>query len=142
MKDTTNVLSHNVWSATEYSGDFTGFSQGGGINLYSSNNYSQVGEHSLKLTNKASSAYRLRVYIPASKDDTVTVSFDLLNQVSNFVALYNGGTSLVSTYPPVTGDWQSIVLSKKVTSTDDVFLQINCNAGQDCFVDNFKCVIS
>ena len=142
MKDTNNVLGHNVWSATEYSNDITGFNKGAGINTYSINTYSTVGEHSLKITNKGSSAYRLRVYLPASKNDTVTVSFDFLNQVSNFVALYNGSTQLVSIYPSEVTNWHNVALSAKIISDDDVFLQINCNVGQDCLCDNFKCIIS
>jgi len=142
VKDINNILDYNVWSATDYSNDITGFNKGAGINLHSTNTNSTVGEHSLKLTNKGSGAYRLRIYFTASKNDTVTISFDFLNQSSNFVALYNGSTQLVSIYPSEVTNWHNVALSAKIISDDDVFLQINCNADQDCLVDNFNCIIN
>ncbi len=48
VKDKNNLLSFNQWSCTEYTNNTSDFVKGGGISFESSNEYSSIGDKSLK----------------------------------------------------------------------------------------------
>ena len=50
VKNVKNILDYNLWSGTEYSGELTGINSGYGQLIESSNEWSFLGERSLKIT--------------------------------------------------------------------------------------------
>ena len=73
MKDTNNLLTHNQWSAGEYGNTIPVIL----VNMLGviTNNYSDIGEQSLKLTKNASSgSYSRIIYNQSIINKTVTVS--------------------------------------------------------------------
>ena len=73
MKDTNNLLEYNVWSAGEY-GNTIPVILANMLGVIT-NNYSDIGEQSLKLTKNASSgSYSRIIYNQSIINKTVTVS--------------------------------------------------------------------
>lgn len=50
MKDTNNLYNYNVWSGTEYNNNIDDFDKTENIQLTPSNDFSSIGENSLKIT--------------------------------------------------------------------------------------------
>ena len=73
MKDTNNLLSHNQWTAGEYENTIPA-TLANTIGVIT-NNYSDIGEQSLKLTKNASSgSYSRIIYNQSIINKTVTIS--------------------------------------------------------------------
>ena len=79
MKDTSNLLTHDQWSCTEYTLSTTGFLGGIGTRRESTNTWSKIGESSLKATKLGSTQTGFRVEYPGTLTGTVTGKLTLLS---------------------------------------------------------------
>lgn len=99
MKDTNNLLSYNVWSGSEYDGSISGFSKTSNLTLIPSNEFSIIGECSIKGIRTADSSYYVDIQrlTTLSVGNTVTSTFKVYtsNTAVN-VALFSGNQGDIS----------------------------------------------
>ena len=141
MKDTTNLLNHNQWSAGEYQENIQGYDTN--CIIQTSKEYSKIGENSLKVINNTSgtkSMYTSAFTVASNK--TYTLSCILFNPESmvNVVLISNKGTyTVVSVYP--SDNPQRISVS--YNTTDDSSLACRWNIFSDyCFIDDVSLTAS
>lgn len=135
MKDTNNLLDHNIWSAGEYQDNTQGYNTN--CIVQTSKEYSLIGENSLKVINDTSStksAYTSDITVAGNK--TYTLSCILYNPETlvNVVLVSNKGTySVVSV--PASSIPQRINVS--YSTTDDSTLTCRWNVFSNfCFIDD------
>lgn len=89
MKDTNNLLTDNQWSGTDYLGNNTGFVGYNTANTLRepTNEWSSLGENSLRITRLTNSSYWVRVYYSNSiKSKIVTAKATIKTTNSNVKA--------------------------------------------------------
>ena len=100
MKDTNNLLTDNQWSGTDYLENNTGFTGYNSTNTLREpvNEWSSIGEKSLRITRLTSSSHWVRAYYPnsiISKTVTGKLTIKTTNSsVTVSLLELNGGTAL------------------------------------------------
>ena len=141
MKDTTNLLNHNQWSAGEYQENTQGYDTN--CIIQTSKEYSKIGENSLKVINNTSStksAYTPTFTVASNKIYTLScIIFNPETQV-NVVLLSNKGTYSSVEVPPSNTPRR---VSVSYNTTDDASLMCRWNIFSDyCFIDDVSLTVS
>lgn len=80
MKDTNNLYNYNVWSCTEYNNNTDDFDKTENIQLIPSNDFSSIGENSLKITcAQANEFMELQKITGLTEGKTFTISLVMYN---------------------------------------------------------------
>ena len=134
MKDTTNLLDYNVWSAGEYTNNTQVYNTNGIIQT--SKEHSFIGENSLKIitTSGAIAAYTPSITVASNK--TYTLSCILYNPESqvNVVLASNKGTFSSVAVPP-SGSPQRISISYNTSDDSSLICRWNLFSNY-CFIDD------
>lgn len=146
VKDKNNLLSYNAWSCGSYSHDLTGMSDGTGQSTEVSNQYSEIGDSSFKITRNTNTQYwsefrlnqqivsfvaNLTIYTPNNPVQIVTVI--LYDDWSQNVASLN---------VPANNESQHITLNSPFYDSTKTILRITLrialpeNVNDYCYIDN------
>jgi len=80
VKDTNNLYNYNVWSCTEYNNNTDDFDKTENIQLIPSNDFSSIGENSLKITcAQANEFMELQKITGLTEGKTFTISLVMYN---------------------------------------------------------------
>ena len=80
MKDNNNLYNYNVWSGTEYNNNTDDFNKTDNIQLTPSNDFSSIGENSLKITCvQANEFMELQKITGLTEGKTFTISLVMYN---------------------------------------------------------------
>lgn len=137
MKDINNKVDYNVWSGTEYLKNTNSFLNYNNSIIYSTNEWSEIGESSLKIirtdTSKMTSAITRILNLTGT--NTINTSLRIYSENNPAqIALYDGDIYTSVIIPKSTEKF--ISLSKTITS-DHINLQIGLYDIKDyCFIDN------
>ena len=125
MKDTNNKLGYNAWSGTEYNNN-TDNIYAGNCNMNSSNEYSVIGESSLKITTNNSASWGfVDLQRLTGISGSCTATLDVYAPKGNIlIQIYAGGARSSVTVPKNDG-FQQITLSTALPSSYE-FLVIRC----------------
>lgn len=148
MKDKNNILNHNAWSVGEYNHTITEFQPNivGCVNIESTNNYSSIGEESLKITRLSQSGYSTYLLQPFTEHNalvTVSATYKTSNNIAILMVLERGNNSIqqevYTTIPENTTQKTTVTL----TTGDEVDsfriqLYTKDNIGSSIFVDDLK----
>lgn len=138
MKDTNNLLDYNIWSGTEYTHDITGFSK----TPISSNEYSSIGENSLKLTRTTDDYNNYTTeYMKSLPSSNYRLTVDVYSpQAGGRIVMFTGDTEQVMTSFSPSPNVQSISLQANSTNFRGIRL-MNDTKGQGIWFDNFSLVV-
>ena len=115
MKDTNNKLDYNVWSTGEYNNNTNGFNKNNNSIIQLSNQYSIIGENSIKLI-RTSDGYPNTANIQLTGlSSKIRLSLDILSKNNNCEVDLYGDSVLSSVTVP-----QSIVSQKIILSTNTI----------------------
>lgn len=156
MKDKTNVLTYNQWSCTDYLNNVNGFHIGStnAIKIESSNNYSHIGENSLRLIpiNTSILGRRIRVYYEKeliNKQLNLTVTIKTNRDSSSTIMLVEekDNNIIKETFAQIPENTcKTIILSLKTSSNNgsSYFIQVNNPSLEytSVYVDNINLMIS
>lgn len=136
VKDKTNILGYNVWSATEYSNNFSGFVHVDVSEM--SNDYSTIGRQSIHLIPNQNKWWLDLPFENIESDTQYTLSGDIyLESGQATLRLANGNTDIQSVYCSSLGLSQ---LSLSFSITDDLdypHVRFLCYDGL-MYIDNIK----
>ena len=145
MKDTNNLLTHSQWSSGEYSNQ-TNIATSLGQKYQISNEFSSIGENSIKITRVGNNVIwtESRIYNPSK--NTFTCSCDILAKNRGqvyFVAVYGDTTQdVVFTDVEVKDDVQHITVSGSINQSKPLsFVSIRFiirDIGGFIYVDNIS----
>ena len=146
VKDKDNILSHNVWSATDYNNNINDFTPKSTITASSSSEWVVNGFHSLKIVSEQSSTIwqSIKIYVSdLNKDDEVNFKCKVLNKNDSFCQLtlsenVNGSYSHSETVNvPISEDTQEISISNYIISQEITNLIISSNMSiGEIFIDD------
>lgn len=143
MKDNNNVLDYNCWSGTEYNKNTNQFSFIGTSGI-SSNEWSNVGDTSLKVsTPSIAQAFDIQ-HMTVNSGKTVTISFAMYNPSIQVRAAIRTNTGALSTVTiPASNEVKVITLSALISSSYD-WVTLRCFLDQvgSCFIDDIVFNIS
>lgn len=100
MKDTNNLLTDNQWSGSDYLENNTGFTGYNSTNTLreSVNEWSSIGENSLRITRLTSSSHWVRVYYSNSIKSKIVTGKATIKTTDSSVTVslleLNGGTTV------------------------------------------------
>lgn len=100
MKDNNNIYNYGLWSGAEYDNDLTTILfPGENISIISSNEYSTIGEYSLKLTKTSTieEPNSLRIYnLEINENDNIYFTCEMLplNITSGYVTLIRNNNGI------------------------------------------------
>ena len=115
MKDNNNLLDYNIWSTGEYNNNVGGFSRNNNGVIHLSNQYSIIGENSIKLI-RTSDEYPNTANIQLTGlSSKIQLSLDILSKNNNCEVDLYGDSVLSSVTVP-----QSIVSQKIILSTNTI----------------------
>ncbi len=136
MKDNSNLLDFNVWSAGEYNKNTNGINTN--CIIQTTKEHSNIGENSIKIINNTGStksAYSNTISCMVNK--TYTLSCTLYNPGSqvNVVLISNKGTYSVVSVPP--SNVPKRISVSYTTTSDDSGLTCRWNIFSNyCFIDD------
>ena len=147
VKDSDNLITHNIWSGGDYSKSTVGFSSGVG-EISVSNEKSTKGDNSIKIVE--GNAYFKYDVNPADVGKTLEITTDIYNPTSSTVQMYiyatkfgasNSSMKWLTVEQSSTG-FQSISSTQLVipdyTTVTCVFTMSNTNTGDTIYVDNIS----
>ena len=137
MKDTNNLLDYNIWSGTDYSNDITGFSK----TPISSNEYSSIGENSLKLTRTTDDYNNYTTeYMKSLPSSNYRLTVDVYSpQAGGNLVMFIGDTVQVNVVFNSSPNVQSLSLQANNTNFRGIRL-LNYTKGQSIWFDDFSLV--
>lgn len=146
MKDKNNIAPTNLWAGTDYSGTPNNlYISSDKIKVYNSNQYSVIGEKSLKITSLENNTSYDYVVLYRNNFNTgnLTVFIHILNKYSNNLKLriYENNTSSYSDVNiPINENIQKISISREIGSEDvSITLRINQHSQTyNFYIDNLK----
>ena len=150
VKDTNNLLDHNTWSSGEYNNNPEIFNLAPSTMRIVSNEYSNIGESSIRLTKTAASgAYARITHTENLSNKTVTASAHIRSatQKATMIIIELNGSSIVQQasvdVPANTSKTVSVSLNTG-NSCSAIAVQFNNNDGKDSiiFVDDISLVSS
>lgn len=150
MKDTNNLLDHNTWSSGEYNNNPEIFNLAPSTMRIVSNEYSNIGESSIRLTKTvASGAYARITHTENLSNKTVTASAHIRSATkkATMIIIELNGSSIVQQasvdVPANTSKTVSVSLNTG-NSCSAIAVQFNNNDGKDSiiFVDDISLVSS
>ena len=146
MKDTNNLLDYNIWSATEYNHDTTGMFNNYPQNILinSSNDFSSIGESSLKITVKDIPSWvNIDLFKIANPNKSVTVKLIVHNPECELVVnLFH--TTTANAFSSVTvpaGNIKEISLTGDSSAFPDGNISIRVfprTPNGVCYIDNIS----
>lgn len=144
MKDTNNKLGYNTWSGTDYTNN-TDNIYAGNCNMNSSNEYSIIGESSLKITtdNSASWGFVDLQRLTGISGSCITTLDVYAPKGHVLIQIYAGGARSSVTVPQ-NKDFQHITLSGELPSSYE-FVVIRCFPRVDnvsYYIDNINLISS
>ena len=140
MKDTNNLLTHNQWSAGEYENTPEIFSVKPYVNNICTNNYSDIGEQSIKITKlQSSGSYARIMYNNGISNKTVTASATIKteNNSATLILLEIGSNGLInqqSVDVPANSFTKVNVSLHSTTSNTSFGVQFNNNGNVNSFI--------
>ena len=150
MKDNNNLLSHNQWTAGEYENYPEIFYTAPMTDRICTNDYSSIGEQSIKLTKLGSPGSYARVSYNQSiinKTVTASVTIKTENATVLLILLERDGTNIIQqrnvTVP--SNSFMNISVSLESTSSNTSFgIQFNNNGDVGSFIhiDNISLTVS
>lgn len=137
MKDTNNLLDYNIWSGTEYTHDITGFSK----TPTSSNEYSSIGENSLKLTRTTDDYNNYTTeHMNSLPSNNYRLTVDVYSPKSGGnLVMFTGDTDQVNVLFNPSPNVQSLSLQANNTNFRG-FRLLNYTKGQSIWLDNISLV--
>ena len=143
MKDTSNLLDYNCWSGTEYNNNTTKFTFTG-TNGIPSNEWSHIGENSLKIsTEQLSQAFDIQ-HMTVDLGKTVTISFAIYNPNIQVRGMIRANTEALSRVTiPASKEVKIITISANVLDNYD-WVALRCFLDQvgSCFIDDITFTVS
>lgn len=142
MKDTNNKLGYNTWSGTDYTNNTNNF-YAGNCNINPSNEYSIIGESSLKITTNNSASWGfVDLQRLTGISGSCTATLDVYAPKGNIlIQIYAGGPRSSVTVPQ-NKDFQQITLAGTLPSSYE-FVVIRCFPRADnvpYYVDNISLI--
>lgn len=147
MKDNNNILNHNAWSVGEYNHTITEFLPNvvGCVNIESTNQYSSIGEESLKLTRLSQNGYSMYLLQPFTEHNvlvTVSATYKTSNNDAVLMAIEQGNNvnhQVFTTIPANTTQKTTITLTTG-DAVERLRLQLYTHdvVGSSIFVDDLK----
>ena len=147
IKDNTNLLTHNQWTAGEYLNNWNEFVSWGTSIRSISNEQPYIGNKSLKLVSSDSTITIIDIVEELSQEnigDTIVFSAYLIGNNANLKVMYHDGDNYIKT---VTTDINSMSFQKYIISSEvpedavNVRLRINSNGETTIYADNFSMTI-
>lgn len=136
MKDTNNLYNYNVWSCTEYNNNTDDFDKTDNIQLIPSNDFSSIGENSLKITcAQANEFMELQKITGLTDGKTFTISLVMYNPTVSVrcrLKSDNNSNITTTTVPPSDN-------SKKISVTGVIPVNYG-NMGLRMFIDGIGSV--
>lgn len=142
MKDTSNLLDYNNWSGTDYSENTSGIYVAGNANILSSNEYSNIGETSLKIiADNVSNWPCVDLFIITNPGKSVVGTFHIYNPNCDvFADLRVAQTTITNISIPRSSFPKEVSLNGDVSSgTGNISIRLyprNINA--PIYVDNIS----
>ena len=137
VKDTNNLYNYNVWSCTEYNNNTEGFDKSSdNVQLIPSNDFSSIGENSLKITcAQANEFMELQKITGLTEGKIFTISLVIYNpSVSVRCRLKSDNNSNITTITVPSSD-----ISKNVSVTGVIPVSYG-NMGLRMFIDGIGSV--
>ena len=141
MKDTNNLLSHNLWSGSEYENK-TNEIIPNGLTIIPSNEFSSIGETSFKIIRTGTNNY-LSIDIKSllTNNKSYTVYMDIYSPTTEgAVGLRDTNGSTTVSYSFGEGI-QTVSVTKTFTLSGICYIQLTCSTGP-VFIDNICLVES
>ena len=137
MKDTNNLLDYNIWSGTDYNNDITGFNK----TPTSSNEYSSIGENSLKLTRTTDDYNNYTTeHMKSLPSNNYRLTVDVYSpKATGRIVIFIGDDNQVMTNFGSSPNVQSILLQADNTNFRG-FRLLNDTKGQSIWLDNISLV--
>lgn len=141
MKDTSNLLSYNLWSGSEYSEDTSEIIPNG-LTITPSSEFATIGEKSFKITRTGTNNY-LTIYITnlLTNNKTYTVYIDVYSPTSTGSIILRDGAGTNSISYSAINSVQTVSLSKQFSTSSNCSIQLICSTGP-VFIDNIRLVES
>lgn len=139
MKDTNNLLSHNQWSVGEYGGS-TVPNISWGVTIHQTNEYSIIGEQSLKAIATSANGIRFN-YSGSLPNKTITAKFSLRTENTVWVAIREMSSSDVvnSASASFTGIGDvEVTLSSSATNTSFQLHLFSIPTDGVVYIDNVR----
>lgn len=138
MKDTNNLLDYNIWSGTDYNNDITGFNK----TPTSSNEYSSIGENSLKLTRTTDDYNNYSTeHMKSLPSNNYRLTVDVYSpKTSGNLVMFTGDADQVNVLFNPSPNVQSLSLQANNTNFRGIRL-LNYTKGQSIWLDNISLVI-
>ena len=141
MKDTSNLLEYNQWSAGDYNNNLTGIT-----NRYTDilittveNTYSTTGEKSIhaKSVNTDFKAINMG-QSNVSANETYTLTADILNKNADNVQLRlnENGVGYSSINIPISNAWKKFSISKTIEQNGSLLSRVVVQSIGDVYIDN------
>ena len=151
VKDKSNLLSFNQWSAGEYLNNFTGFLNMGTDEREISTEYSYIGNKSIKLYHENTKLTMFDIHEEISQEDigrTLTVKCNCIKLYGNskMQLLFYNGSTLLNAYDVnfSSNDFEEYSLSKEIPdNTTLAYIRFRDDGNSSSFViDNIVAIIS
>lgn len=146
VKDKSNLLDYNAWSCSSYSHNVAGIFDGSGQQTEVSDQYSEIGDSSFKITRISDTQYwsEFRLNQQVSSFAGGLSIYTPNNQVQIFtLIIYGDGTqNLAQTTVPANNETQHITLnSPSYDSTKEITritlrISLTENVNDYCYIDN------
>ena len=145
MKDNKNLYNHNIWTATESDNELNDFVCSTTMNKTPTNQWSNIGEKSIKLTPTGTTDY-CRIYLIESIiNKTVTAKLNIKTKETISIRLreVNSNTLITSKQVTFTGCGELIISLYSSSENTQFYIQISdIPAGENVFIDNIRLNIS
>lgn len=140
MKDTTNKIDYNIWTGTDYNNTTSGFVLMNNSIIQQSNDFSSIGESSLKCMRTDNSLTRaLRIMKNGLTGTTnITVTFDVYTPHNTVYFDLNDGNTVSSVNVPISANMMNITLSGTTTKDTIGLYVILSNVDDYFYIDNIK----